>query len=367
MASREIVRDAPRQPVLPPDPDVLVPESVRRRSAAADVMHAQAYQTAAATGPSGASGPAETGVSGPSGSAPAPTGQVGPSGTVTAPVTTHADNPDEGNYEHRYNSMKGRHDAQQRTIASMQEQMDIMAQELMRSNQLLQQTSRGPAIPPNPPPAPQPVQRRITQADIDNYGGELVDLVTRAAQDAISPHLDSVAREARSARQEVKQAAVAAAYAQMDAEMPDWRTINNDPKFHAWLRLPDIYSGQIRQNLINGARAAASAPRMLAFFRGFVQDGLATGSIEQPRQGSLEPAPPARQAAMPLESLAAPGKAKPAPGNPTPEPPGKPVFTRAQIAQFYADSRKGFYDGRKADYDRMQAELGAAMREGRIR
>jgi hypothetical protein len=48
-------------------------------------------------------------------------------------------------------------------------------------------------------------------------------------------------------------------------------------------------------------------------------------------------------------------------------PADKPIYSRADIAKFYDDKRRGLYAGRNADADNFEADLTAAQREGRIR
>jgi hypothetical protein len=102
------------------------------------------------------------------------------------------------------------------------------------------------------------------------------------------------------------------------------------------------------------------------FFQAFLNEERATGQL--PDTQAPPQAPPApRAAAVPLDSLAAPGRAKPASGNGFAGAADKPVFTRAQISEFYAKVRRGEYAGREQDKDRDEAAIYAAQREGRIR
>ena len=47
-------------------------------------------------------------------------------------------------------------------------------------------------------------------------------------------------------------------------------------------------------------------------------------------------------------------------------PSGKPVYTHAQIAELYARHRKDAYAGREAEWNRIEADIFAAQREGRV-
>ena len=146
----------------------------------------------------------------------------------------------------------------------------------------------------------------------------------------------------------------------LDTKLANWREINVNDDFKEWLRLPDPYSGAIRFDMLRAAYAENNAPRVLAFFNGFLAEEAALA----PSSG--EPDPTAETVKkVPLETLAAPGRAKTAAGNNAPAE--KPIFTRAQIAKFYADAAAGKYRGKEVERDRFEKQIFEAEREGRIR
>jgi hypothetical protein len=150
---------------------------------------------------------------------------------------------------------------------------------------------------------------------------------------------------------------------QVEAAVPNYREIDSDPRWHRWLLGIDLYSGRVRQQLLNEAIAAASAPRVISFFKGFLNEEVATGHVEP---ASVPAASAPREAAVNLASLAAPGRARPAGGDYSSLPPEKPTYTRAQLRELYAAHRKGAYVGREAEWARIDADIIAAGREGRV-
>lgn len=267
--------------------------------------------------------------------------------------------PTQEDWQHRYLSMEGRFKQSQTTVGSMQQQLADMGSELVRTQQIL--NARGAVQQEQP----RTVKKMLTPEDEANFGPELIDFVKRAAQEAVSPELTAIEQQTRQDRDASMRAAKTAMYTQLVADVPDWRVINDNPRFISWLRLPDLYSGRIRQVLLNEAFQAANAPRVVAFFKGFVQDEQATGHIDPASQTQPQnPAP--RDPAIPLVNLAAPGAAKPASGN-TQVPAEKPIYSHAAISQFYTRVRQGYYAGREADKSREEADIFAAQREGRIR
>jgi hypothetical protein len=170
----------------------------------------------------------------------------------------------------------------------------------------------------------------------------------------------------RSTTQAVRQTAQQRMENELDSRLPQWRDINVSARFKQWVGLRDVYSNQLRRNLIGEAAKAADAPRVAAFFQAFLNEEQATGQMPAPQQPPPE-APAPRQAAVDLGSLAAPGRAKPASGNGLAVAADKPVFTRAQISHFYSNAGRAAYAGREADRKRDEQALFAAQTEGRVR
>ena len=261
--------------------------------------------------------------------------------------------------------MKGRFEAQVQINGHMQEQMAQLGDELVRTQHMMmspQNTARQA-----PPP---PASTLITPEDKQNYGDDLIDLTRRAAMDAVSPQLNELKQENQRLTQRLTKQSQMGVVQTLDQQIPNWRQINNDPQFKRWLSLPDIYSGVVRKQTLDAAYQAASAPRVLAFFKGFIADEALVAGNATPDPTQIEqPAPSApRQAAVPLERLAAPGRARPAGGNDAPNVPAdKPVFTRSQISAFYDDVRRGVYAGRDAEKAAQERAIFAAQNEGRIR
>ena len=357
------------EPLAPVDPNVRIPPSVARLAALADAAHAQAYGTGEpqpqpvqtpAPQPDTNQPPVATPAPQPDTNQPlaaTPAPAPAPVAPTPEPEFTRAATPEElqaDPFAARYNSMHGRWQQSQNTIGSLQQQLQDMGDELVRTQALLSQPRQAPT------PEPEPL---VTQKDVETYGQELIDVVQRAARQAVAPDLQRVEQQTRQVDQRVNQQTAQGVYHYLTEAVPNWNEINNSPEFKRWCSLRDLYSGEIRGRLLNTAFRAADAPRVIAFFKGFIADEVATGNAPVPQVN--EPATP-RVAAVQLSSLAAPGRAKPATGD-TQVPADKPIFTRVQIAAFYNLVRKGGYNGRDADKAADEALIFAAQRDGRVR
>jgi hypothetical protein len=178
----------------------------------------------------------------------------------------------------------------------------------------------------------------LTTEDEANYGRELLDVAQRSALHALAPTLQQIQEDNAQLRQRLAQEARHRLDQQVAAEVPDYQTIDRDPRWHQWLSTVDPLSGRVRQTLLNDAISSGSAARVRAFFDGFRR--------EAGNQSS--------------------GSTATTSGRTRSSSSGRPTYTRAQIAKFYNDKRLGAYVGREAEWARLEHELIAAGRENRI-
>jgi hypothetical protein len=354
----------------------VVPPSVLKAAKAAEALHKAAYtppQLEITNEP-----PADTPKD--PGAEPAPKDATPPEPAPVDPAASKQpasgererfDNPDATKQYERYLAMKGRYDQSHRTVGELQEQLDQTMQENLRLQNLVR---RAPPAPRVPAPPPQP-KNYLTDADVKEYGHDVIDLAKRAAKEAIEPELLALREENKHLKQLNSETAHNVVIEMLSDAVPNWAEINKDPKFKAWMRSEDFYSGRIRQEMLNEAAAAHNARRVIAFYKGFLTEQKATGHVPDPQTPAPAPAPAAapteeRKAAIDLKTLAAPGKPRPSSGGDpatASTPDSKPIITRAQIKGFYDSVRRGDYNGRKDDYNRDQAIIFSAQAEGRIR
>lgn len=353
---------------LPIDKDVKVPDSVSKAAAAADAIHAQAYPKQAAPQPNQPPAPA---AGDPPAPQPAPQPAPPPAQSAEPPAPQppqpapsadaypdkHA-NLTADQWRHQYLSMRGRYEQAVQSIGGLQEQLTEMGDELMR-------VQRAPQAR-QPQPAPVPVAPLVTQEEIATYSPELIDVVKRAAREAVMPDLQNVHSSVQQVSQRVQRVSTETVYDALARAVPDWQAININPEFRAWCGLRDVYSGAVRGKLLQAAFQAADAPRVIAFFKGFLAEKQATGQLPNPSAPPQPPQAPAPAPALSLEMLVAPGRAHPAGGD-TALPVEKPIYSRQQIAAFYTAVRQGVYAGRDQEKQQLEQAIFLAQREGRVR
>jgi hypothetical protein len=343
--------------VLSDDPNTFIPPAVRKASKRSeDLFHAQPGQPPQPPPepPPEQTPPPQPQPQQPPSRPPEQTPPPPPAAAAQQPPPEQPPPVSEENWEHRYRSMEGRYNRAQNDIHAMSNQLASM-QSLLASMQTKSQET---------PPELRP-QSFLTPEEVNEYGQEFLGVVAKKAKEELSPEVMALKNELALLKKQfngnAEQNQARARFeleATLDSRIPQWRDINVMPEFHAWLALPDMYSGAIRHELLRAAYAQSNTPRVLAFFKGFLDQEAAY----VPPSG--EP-PPADDGKVPLASLAAPGRAKTAAA--TSAPAEKPIISRAQISAFYADSAAGKYRGREAEKARLEAMIFEAEREGRIR
>ena len=336
--------------VAPVDPNVRLPAAVvaaTQRATALQEEMRQERENAGKTDAAPQAPPAE----GAGAHTPAPSPSPQPASATT---------PVEPDLEHKLRSAEGR-------LAKAERERQALASRLAALE--LQRVPRE-TQPPRQQPAPPP-QKLITPEEEEEFGAEFLGVVGKKAREELAGELFKIQRQISDLSGNVNAVSttvVADAREKMKAELdqalPAWREINYNDHFISWLALPDPFSGGIRHELLKSAYTANQTGRVLAFFKAYVAEEAA-GSPPSPGTGTPPAAPngatpPAR---VSLESLAAPGRASPA--APT-VPADKPVITRGQITQFYADVAAGKYRGREAEKLENDAAIILAANEGRI-
>jgi prefoldin subunit 5 len=277
------------------------------------------------------------------------------------PVTKEPEKPAAGeeSWEHKYKSIHGRYVRSQEQVRELSERVSNL-QNMLASMQAT--TAAAPAQIPE-----LSAERLITPEEANDYGEDFIKVVGKKAREELAPVINAYQAEISKLKQQLE--GVQGVFRQdshqkllgtLDEKLPNWRDLNTNEGFLDWLRLPDPYSGAIRHDMLKAAYAQGDAHRVLAFFNGFLAEEAAVAPAGAEPDQSVTRVPK-----VPLANLAAPGRAKTAASSTGPAE--KPIFTRAQIAAFYADVAAGKFRGRDADKSKTEAMIFEAQREGRIR
>ena len=349
---------------LPPvDPNVKIPAAIRAASQRSDDLHKNAYDEGtpeakpdvkAAEGGENKQveeGKANGGTEGEQETAQPEAGQENKAGEKPASQA-----PAASEFEHKYNSIKGRYDQAQATIRQLMTDNEALRREVTQLRSKPQPQQR----------TPENTFKAITPEERETYGDDFLDIAARAAAEKFVPKIEEMQATIDRLNAQVgtvSQVTTKNAQQQMfdflTDKLPNWKALNRDPKFLEWASLQDTLSGVIRRDMMRQAFDANDANRVLSFFKAYLSDEAATA----PATAQPTPKPNGK---VPLEELAAPGRAKAPAASATPGEKEKPIITRAQISQFYLEVQKGKYKGNDAEKDRLERMIYEAENEGRV-
>lgn len=357
MNANVITKSSLRSNPLPVDTNVRVPDAVRRAAEAATRAQAEANPQPPAPAPV----PAETiTIAEP----PAPQLPPGVTSLVPevppAPVPPPADNDE--SWRTKYDSLLGR-------VKPLQKLVNDQNTRITGLENMLATVQTAPT--PVPVPAPVP-SKLLTDKEIEDFGPEMIDVVRRAAREIYEPEVVTLRSQVANLEAKLGQTSTSVAMtardgmlAKLEQDLPEWHGINVAPEFHAWLALPDPFSGVMRKKLLVDAFEQNRTSQVLAFFQGFISELAATTPAVVNPSPLEPPATPPAPVRPTLEQLAAPGRARTA-ATPPGAPAEKQIIHTSDINAFYAAKRKGLYAGREEEFRQHELELEKAMREGRV-
>jgi hypothetical protein len=296
--------------------------------------------------------------------------QEGAGGTPPPAPEGGEGNQRSDDWEQRYRTLQGKYD---RELAQARGQTQAVQQQVENLQQVIA------AMQAAPPPAPaEAAAPQLTQEDRELWGDDLPVAVSRWAAEAVNPRIQQLeAENARLAGElgqlrggQQQQSEVLArnsfeSQLDMDPDLANgvWRQLNLDQGFFDWLQIVEPYSGQIRHVLLGDAVRRGDALRAAQIFKMYIAEHTAPPAPTLTPHTARNGVPTAGR--MRLEQLAAPGRAAAA-GTNSGASPEKRMWTNREIGAFYRDVQRGVYRGREVDKIRVEEDIVAAGREGRV-
>jgi len=259
-------------------------------------------------------------------------------------------------WEQKYKTLQGMYNKEVPSLSAENRQLNGRVSQL--------ETLLGDLNKKEEPVQEAPVEKLITEDDVKEYG-DSIDVMRRAAKEEVAGELARVTQlEAEIAKlkgvvpqvQQVQQQQKTSSEKQfwdtLNHEVPNWNEINSDQDFQSWLLEIDPLTGITRQTYLEDAQRKLDVSRVVNFFKAFGKD---IGKDDNARgKGSTQSAE--------LQKQVAPGRGRA--GQPVSND-GK-TYTPKDIEKFFKDVRTGKYKGRDDERNRMERDIFAAQREGRI-
>lgn len=275
-------------------------------------------------------------------------------------------------WEQRYKTLQGKYDIE---VPAAKSEVQSLRQILAA----IQPKNPEPVQPAATPVVQQPTTVEIPDAEIAEYGPELVSAARRWARVELEPVIQELRSEVSKLQTgysrvvetqdqaNVRQGRDASmGYLDNDAEVGKiWRQLNADTQFISWAQQPDELTGQPRLPLLQAAFDQGHGQRSKAVFVRYLREHTGT-SVQAPAPVQTPPQQQQQERTRPtLEDLAAPGRSV------AQTPPGaqaeKRIWTTQQITAFYRDVNRGVYAEAEPDKIRIERDIIAASTEGRVR
>jgi len=253
-----------------------------------------------------------------------------------------------------YKVMKGKYDAE---VPRMHQSLQTMREE----NEALR------AQPQAQPPADN--EHLLSEEEVDAYGEDLIGVIRKAAREEFSGEVNKLHTENQSLREQINNMGQTVAVSQgntlrdqLTQLVPEWKELDGDSGFLAWLGESDPFSGYIRHNMLKQAYTQNDVQRVAMFFKAYLSEHAAVNeAVADAQQAHVAQN---QGTTMQLDTLVAPGSPKESLSAPDEV---KRVYTEADVNGFYSNVQRGVYKNDPAKKARIEADIIAAGREGRIR
>lgn len=288
-----------------------------------------------------------------------------PNNAAPAPASEHksgADNVPEETVLQKYKTLQGMYNAE---VPRLHQQNRDMAQRVQQMEQLLASLSaqRQSAAAPSQPV----VDKLVTDKDVEEYG-ESLDVMRKVSREELIPvaqrltEIESMLRQmqtnvvpqVQAVAQRQQMSAEQQFWADLAATVPNFREINSNEGFQSWLLEADPLTGITRQTYLDDAQRNLDARRVVNFFRTWLE---ITGQAAVAQSTGTA-------ATSELEKQVAPGRSRGAGAATSPNK--AKTYRPTDIQKFFNDVRAGKYKGREQERDRIERDVFAAQREGRI-
>jgi hypothetical protein len=198
------------------------------------------------------------------------------------------------------------------------------------------------------------MMRKVTREEVGSLQGKITQLegviasLSQSMSGSVIPQVQRVAQQQAASSEE-------RFWGNLAQRVPNWQQINNDQDFQSWLLDIDPLTNTSRQTHLEIAQRDLDVNRVVAFFNAFT---AASGRFVP--QANAQP----NRSASELEKQIAPGRSRGSAGGTAGQT--AKTYTPNDITKFFNDVRSGKYRGRETERDRVERDIFAAQREGRI-
>ena len=274
-----------------------------------------------------------------------------------------AENQEDETVGQRYKTLQGMYNAEVPRLHAERRELSDRVNQLEQLLSTMQQQPNKPeeSIPEEPAP------KLVTDADVEEYG-ESIEVMRRVSKEetlAAQKKLEALEKQIESLQSNViprvEQVAASqvktseqAFWSELSTTVPDWRDMNDNQDFQNWLLEIDPLTGISRQTYLEYAQRNLDVGRVSNFFNTWKENNGGVSNAQPNRKA---------QASTELERQVSPGKSK---STGKPQSNSGKTYSTDDIKSFFDDVRKGNYRNKEEERDRIERDIFAAQREGRI-
>jgi hypothetical protein len=262
-------------------------------------------------------------------------------------------------FEQKFRSLQGKYDSEMPVLRGQVQTYERINQNL--AAQVAQLTEQMTAIQTAKVQTPAPAS--VTDKDVEQYGSELIDLIKRvsgadahavaqAMRGEMTNLANAVGRDVVAVKQNQQQTDRVLYETRLSESVPNWRAINVDAGWLAWLNEYDPIIGGTRQAALTDAYNKFDDVRTVAFLNAYLATVPRSTPAPTPRDElARQIAPRAAQSNAPAPTSDANGR----------------IWTQQEIGDFYRDLLQGKYKHSTAKADQLKQEIDEAVASGRVR
>jgi hypothetical protein len=308
-----------------------------------------------------------------------PKDQVDPPKDQVDPPKDPPKDPAPVDYEHKFRVLQGKYNAEvprlQKSLTRAEASNQELSQRMLNLEGMLASIQAVKSAPPEPPAPSLP---DITDDERAQFGDDLIDLIERTAARKLLPEIDT---RVGKVDQHVKQVGEKVAYTEtsvaeskrqqvfeaLASAVPKWAEQNENPEFLEWLDQEEGMSGFTRGHFLTEAMKSNDAKKVIKYFTGFQSENAAATADPAPESTPAQE-PAGQEPQVKLDELMAPGTPQTGTAS-APNESGKRVWSREDIAKFYADRNEFVKKGKPIpkEMQKLERDLFSAQQEGRLR
>lgn len=270
-------------------------------------------------------------------------------------------------WKQKYLVLKGKYDAEVPRLSEQVRDLQTQVQSVIASKQKEEEAK--------------PVKadyKYVSEDEVADYGPEFMDMIGRRAQEIaeaqFTPVISNLREEVTKLKgqladtgQRVQNTEKQSFYAQLDRRVENWRKINTDSKFLEWLDtvIPET-DGITRREMLMKAFNAGDVEHVATFFDNYANTTSVPQENAQRKRTSV-PAGAEQASTLSMDSLVSPTAGQGSPQSAPANNGSQKIWTQAEIAKFYRDSKDGKFKNRPADKAKIESAIVKAVREGRVR